>query len=93
MFRAELSILMSMSKRLQIVVSDDEAEEVRQAADRSGLTLSEWARQALRRARQRLAGPTPEQRLRALDRALTCDHPVSDIEDMLSEIEHGRDLR
>jgi len=86
------SILMSMSKRLQIVVSDREAEEVRQAASRSGLSLSEWARLALRQARDRQLGPTPEQKLCALDRALACGYPVSDIEEMLSEVEAGRDL-
>ena len=84
---------MSMSKRLQIVVTDQEAEEARKAAMRSGLSLSEWARLALSRARDREAGPTPEQKLRALDRALECGHPTSDIHDMLSEIEAGRDLR
>jgi len=81
-----------MSKRLQIVVSDQEAEEVRQAAIRSGLSLSEWARLALRQAHDRQVGPTPEQKLDALDRALACEHPVSDIDEMLSEIEAGRDL-
>ena len=34
-----------------------------------------------------------ERRLRALDRALTCNHPTADIEEMLADIERGRDLR
>ena len=67
---SNVGILMSMSKRLQIVVSDAEAEEVRQAAIRSGLTLSEWARQAMRHVRERDIGTAPEQKLSALDRAL-----------------------
>ena len=34
-----------------------------------------------------------ERRLRALDRALECNHPTGDIEEMLADIDHGRDLR
>ena len=42
---------MSMSKRLQIVVQDEELEQLRHAAAREGLTLSELARRVLHRAR------------------------------------------
>jgi len=82
-----------MSPRLQIVVSEDEAQQLRRSAERAGLTLSEWARRALRRAQKAGVAVTPDQRLRALDRALTCGHPTADLEDMLSEIERGRDPR
>jgi len=34
-----------------------------------------------------------ERRLRALNRALDCNHPTADIEEMLADIERGRDLR
>ncbi len=84
---------MSMSKRLQVVISSLELKALRHAALREGLTLSEWARRALRRAHQAQAGPTPDQKLRALDRALRCSHPTGDIDQMLSEVERGRDLR
>ena len=87
------SILMSMSKRLQVVISSDELKALRHAALREGLTLSEWARRVLRRAQQAQAGPTPDQKLRALDQALRCGHPTGDIDQMLSEVERGRDLR
>lgn len=84
---------MRMSTRLQIIVSEDEAKRLRQCALREGLTLSEWARRALQRAEQQQLGPTPEQKARAIDRALTCNHPTADIDEMLAEIEQGRDLR
>jgi hypothetical protein len=84
---------MIMSTRLQIVVSEDEAKQLRRSAKSAGLTLSEWARRALRRAQQVGAAASPEQRLRALDRALACGHPTADIDDVLAEIERGRDLR
>lgn len=87
------SILILMSKRLQIVMDDAELERLRRCAEREGLTLSDWARRAFEQARRRQTGPTPEQKLAALDRALTCRHPTGDIEEMLAEIERGRDLR
>ena len=88
-----MSILILMSTRLQVIVSEDELISLRQAARRTGLTVSEWARRALRRARDEQAGPTAESRLRAVERALACNHPTGDIDEMLADIERGRDLR
>lgn len=82
-----------MSTRLQIVMSDAEAASLRDAARRGGLTLSEWARRALRAAHDAQAGPSSSSRLDALDRALACNHPTGDISEMLADIERGRDLR
>ena len=84
---------MSMSTRLQIVVSEDEARQLRRSARKAGLTLSEWARRALRLARNAQLSANPEQKLRALARALECGHPTTEIGPMLDEIERGRDLR
>ena len=86
-------MLMGMSTQLQVVMSDAEAASLRQAARRAGLTVSEWARRTLRAARDAQAGPSPDGRLAALDRALTCNHPTGDVDEMLAEIERGRDLR
>ena len=88
-----MGILRSMSTRLQIVMSEAEVASLRQVARRAGLTVSEWARRALRAARDSQAGPSPASRLEALDRALLCNHPTGDIDDMLADIERGRDLR
>ena len=74
-------------------MSEEELASLRGVAERVGLTLSEWARRALWRARDADAGPTPDSRLRALDRALDCNHPTGDIDQMLADIEHGRGLR
>jgi hypothetical protein len=84
---------MSMSKRLQIIVSDKEAERLRATAERAGLSLSEWARRALVREEQREGGPDSSRMLAALDRALTLGHPTADIDQMLREVEAGRALR
>ena len=82
-----------MSTRLQIVVSDAEMASLRQVARRAGLTVSEWARRALRAARKAQAVPSPASKLEALERALDCNHPTGDIDEMLADIERGRDLR
>jgi hypothetical protein len=82
-----------MSKRLQILVSEREAEQFRRSAEREGQSLSEWARLAMRDVQKRQAMKTSEQKLRALERALTHSHPTGDVEQMLAEIESGRDLR
>ncbi len=41
-----------MSKRLQVVMSDREFEEISQASEASGQTISEWVRVELRQARR-----------------------------------------
>lgn len=84
---------MSMSKRLQIVLDEQELSLFRRRARKQGLSLSEWARAALRRAAATDRGASPEHRLRAIERALQCNHPTANIDDMLAEIERGRGLR
>ena len=49
-----------------------------------------WAKPAPRPPR---LSATAERQLRALDRALECNHPTGDIDEMLADIERGRDLR
>ena len=41
-----------MSKRLQVILDDEELAEIQRAAKRSRMTSSEWVRQALRKARR-----------------------------------------
>ncbi len=83
---------MSMSKRLHIIMQDEEVDALRRCAEREGLTLSEWARRALRRAQRSQKGLTSDQKLKALDRALQCGHPTADIDEILVSIQKGRGL-
>jgi hypothetical protein len=82
-----------MSKRLQIVMSDDEIEAFRRTAKRQGMTLSEWVRQAMRKVQRSQQSPSAPDKLKAIERALECDYPTGNIEEILSSIEQGRDLR
>ena len=58
----------------------------RQAARRRHMTVSEWIRQALRKAMDDQPG-TAEAKLRAIADASRHSYPTADIEAMLSEIE------
>lgn len=78
-----------MSKRLQVIMPDREFDELRQTADRHGTTVSDWVRQALRRAGKQQASGDVEQRLAAVRAAMRHSFPTGDIGDMLQEIERG----
>jgi len=82
-----------MSKRLQVVIDEEEAREFKRCARREGLTLSEWVRRTLRRATRARGRSSPAEKLAALERALQCHHPTGEVEEMIEEIERGRDLR
>jgi len=80
-----------MSKRLQVVVGDEELERYSQTADAAGLTMSEWVRQALRRAERETSSGDVEAKLAAIRKAVSYEmegHEV-DIDTMLAETEAG----
>ena len=67
------------------------ARRTEELEEEAGLSSSKWVMQVSRRARS--IGPVERRRLQALDRALECNHPTADIDEMLADIERGRDLR
>ena len=78
-----------MSKRLQVVLDEAELAEIRRAAGADGVTVSEWVRQVLRRARRDAPREDAQRRLAAVEAAMKHDFPSGDIEQMLREIELG----
>jgi hypothetical protein len=78
-----------MSKRLQVLLDEDELSDLRAAARQEGVPLSEWVRRALRDARRRDAGGDIGDKLRAVRAAARYGFPTGDIEDVLAEIERG----
>lgn len=78
-----------MSKRLQILLAEEELAELRALARREGLTLSEWVRRALRRARDERPTEDRARKLAAVRTASRHSFPTADIERMLEEIELG----
>ena len=77
-----------MSKRLQVLLDEEEYREIQSVAQRQRVTVAEWVRQALRQARSDDAG-TIDAKLRAIAEASRHSFPTADIEDMLEEIEAG----
>ena len=78
-----------MPKRLQVLIDVDEYLGIREAARRQRMTVAEWVRQALRKARDDQPG-TAEAKLRAIADASRHSFPTADIETMLGEIEAGQ---
>lgn len=78
-----------MSKRLQVVLSDEEMRLLREAATDRGMTVSEWVRVALRESRRVATSHRVDTRLDAVRAAAAHDFPAPDVEQMLAEIEHG----
>ncbi len=78
-----------MSKRLQVLLDEAEARDLREAARRAGLPVSEWVRRALREAHRREPRGDLDSKLRALRAAARHEFPTADIDEMLAEIERG----
>lgn len=79
-----------MSKRLQVVVADEELARFDEVARAQGMTLSEWVRQSLRAAQRKVSTGDVERKLEAIRRAASLNlGPEVDIDQMLTEIELG----
>lgn len=79
----------SMSKRLQVILDDEEMAEIRDIARSQKTTVAEWVRRALRAARTSAPARSREQKLAALRIGTQHAFPAGDIETMLDEIELG----
>lgn len=76
-----------MSKRLQVVVKDEELERYGRSAEAVGLSVSEWARQALRAAERATSSGDVEAKLAVIRTAAGHRFPAPDIDTMLAEAE------
>ena len=79
-------------RRLQVMLDEEEYREIQLCALGQRTTVSEWVRQALRSARDNQPRSS-EAKLRAIADAYSHQFPTADIDDMLREIEAGRNLR
>lgn len=82
-------MLIYMSQRLQVLPDEQEFAEIRRIARRQRLTVAEWVRQALRRARRDEPGGDPRRKLAVIREASAHGYPTADVEQMLAEIERG----
>jgi hypothetical protein len=81
---------MSMTKRLQIPVSEQECTHFQAAARRSRLPLAEWARRQLREKADETLGGVCLSPREALALLKTINAPVGPVEDMIEESVSGR---
>jgi hypothetical protein len=81
-----------MSKRLQVVVGEDELKRYASTADAAGMTMSEWARQALRAAERDASSGDIEAKRAVIRKAVGYESGGREvgIDTMLAETEAGR---
>ena len=79
----------SMSKRLQVVIDEQEYRLLERQAREAHLSLGEWVRQQLRKSQIEVSRRTAAQKLAAIARAGKHSFPSGSIEKMLAEIERG----
>ena len=80
-----------MSKLLQVLLDEEEYLEIQGVARRQRVTVAEWVRQALRKARGDHPG-TVEAKLRAIADASRHQFPTAEIDVMLQDVEAGQRL-
>ena len=78
-----------MSKRLQVILDEEEMRSIQDIAKRHHTTVAEWVRQTLRAARRQEPRVEGERKLKAIRDAIRHKFPSGDIEQMLAEIERG----
>lgn len=78
-----------MSKRLQVLLEEDELRSMQDFARTQGMTLSEWVRQTLRRALRHRPGGDVDRKLAHVRTASRHRFPIAEIDQMLAEIEKG----
>ncbi len=78
-----------MTKRLQVLMDDDELRSIQRLARQERVTTAEWVRQRLREAQEQRARPDIERKLAIIRAAARIGAPAPNIEQMNAEIEQG----
>lgn len=78
-----------MTKRLQVLIDEDELRTIQRLARKERVTTAEWVRQRLREAQEQRARPDLERKLAVIRAAARHQAPAPAIEQMNTEIEQG----
>ncbi len=78
-----------MSKRLQVLLDEEEWRALRRAARARRISVAEWVRQALRTVRRGEPTGDVDRKIEAVRRAAQHGFPTAEIDQMLAEIERG----
>lgn len=81
-----------MSKRLQVILTDDEYRAVARLARKRAQPVAEVVRDSLRHTVAAAAEPAPEDRIAAVLRFARFAGPTGEIDELLAQIEDGRGL-
>ena len=79
-----------MSKRLQVILPDDEYRALAAAAQRQGKPVARVVRESLKQSLAEESGTDPNERIAAVLRFARFAGPTGDIDQMLNDIERGR---
>ena len=79
-----------MSKRLQVLLPEEEYRALAEAARRHGKPVASIVRDSLRRTLSEETDLDPDQRIAAVLRFARFTGPTGDIDQLLEEIERGR---
>jgi hypothetical protein len=82
-----------MSKRLQVLLDEEELREIRRVAQAQKLTVAEWVRQTLRSAKNREPLGDTKKKLDVVRAAAKLGFPTGNIDQMIAEIESGYNKR
>lgn len=80
-----------MTKRLQVLMDDDDLKTIQRLARKERLTTAEWVRRRLREGSS--ATPDTATKLAAIHAAYRHSAPAPEIDQMLEEIERGYGAR
>jgi hypothetical protein len=78
-----------MSKRLQVLLEEEELRAVRRAARLARVSVAEWVRATLRAGREAAPSSAPDRKLDVVRAAARHAFPVGPIGALLAEIESG----
>lgn len=76
-----------MSKRLQVLLEEEEWRAVRRAADLARVSVAEWVRAALRAGHEAAPASAPDRKLAVVRAAAQHAFPAGEIGAMLAEID------
>ena len=78
-----------MSKRLQVILEDDEMREIKRAAAREHTSVADWVRRAIWAARRQQPGKAAQTKIEHVRAGVRHAFPVAEIGQILREIESG----
>jgi len=78
-----------VAKRLQVILQDPDYREIQRMARSRHMSIAEWVRQALDRARRREPASNTGKKLDVIRAAVRHAYPTGDIDTILREIESG----